>query len=515
MTWSEERRAAARRRAWGRGPMVLRFEPLEGRQLMAGGPLPDLVASSFTTVHALDWGDSFHAVGKILNQGSTAAHVPFQVGIYASTTPTIGKDAVLLGEVTIPSGLGANQEQGFDQVVSLPQTALPGYAGKAIYINLWTDPEHHVEESNRHNNKGLGAGFDGSAITLTPHPAALLSSSSLGLSTNQTIWGTTIQLTAQIRNSTAGSSAASRARVVLTPTGLAPGSASDVTIGSLDVPAVPAYQTVNVVQGITLPAPPPTLLAGTTKFTLSLVQDSDYQNDALYPHVAHQGLGLDMAALEIDPNPNATTPVAARPDLAASAVTVPVSSLVWGQDFPLAATIQNVGAVDAGPFLVQFVLSGDGSGTLNNGIFLGAATVNGLKAGTSENLTELLHLPIRLPQGLNITGGGTGRVAVVIDPENRIDEPLKSNNVAQSNPVSLRLYNPNGTTGGLTTPGATTLGPITTAGTPSHPKHIHARVVHSISITKKVENHLKVFPTQVNDFFHSVLHGTSSKKKKR
>lgn len=33
---SDQRRAKARRRAWGRGPMILRFEPLEGRQLLSG-----------------------------------------------------------------------------------------------------------------------------------------------------------------------------------------------------------------------------------------------------------------------------------------------------------------------------------------------------------------------------------------------------------------------------------------------------------------------------------------------
>jgi hypothetical protein len=32
---SKDRRAAARRKAWGRGPMILRFEPLEGRQLLS------------------------------------------------------------------------------------------------------------------------------------------------------------------------------------------------------------------------------------------------------------------------------------------------------------------------------------------------------------------------------------------------------------------------------------------------------------------------------------------------
>src|SRR4051812_14450073 len=61
---SQKRRAAGRRRAWGRGPIILRFESLEGRQLLTAPPkpLPDLVGAVFATTHNLDWGSSFHAV---------------------------------------------------------------------------------------------------------------------------------------------------------------------------------------------------------------------------------------------------------------------------------------------------------------------------------------------------------------------------------------------------------------------------------------------------------------------
>src|SRR4051812_21313231 len=78
---SHDRRAAARRRAWGRGPIILRFELLEGRQLLATTPqpLPDLVSAAFDTLHNLDWGDSFHAVGQIGNQGQGVAPFPFHV----------------------------------------------------------------------------------------------------------------------------------------------------------------------------------------------------------------------------------------------------------------------------------------------------------------------------------------------------------------------------------------------------------------------------------------------------
>src|SRR5206468_1141417 len=84
---SHDRRAAARRRAWGRGPIILRFEPLEERQLLAANALPDLVGAAFdTSAHTLDWGDSFHATGQVRNQGNGPQSGPFNVAIYAATT---------------------------------------------------------------------------------------------------------------------------------------------------------------------------------------------------------------------------------------------------------------------------------------------------------------------------------------------------------------------------------------------------------------------------------------------
>ena len=69
---SYDRRAAARRKAWGRGPTILRFEPLEGRQLMTSaviGPAADITATQFNTVHSAYWGDLFHASGAVANIG--------------------------------------------------------------------------------------------------------------------------------------------------------------------------------------------------------------------------------------------------------------------------------------------------------------------------------------------------------------------------------------------------------------------------------------------------------------
>src|SRR5215213_8403423 len=44
---NDDRRARARRRAWGRGPTILRFEPLEGRQLLSiSDPIADIASAA-------------------------------------------------------------------------------------------------------------------------------------------------------------------------------------------------------------------------------------------------------------------------------------------------------------------------------------------------------------------------------------------------------------------------------------------------------------------------------------
>ena len=139
---SDKRRAAGRRRAWGRGPIILRFEPLEERQLLATAALPDLVSVAFDTVHNLDWGQSVHAKGIIANQGNAAVTVPFHVDIYASPTPGIGTTSVRIGEVTIPAALQAGQQYPYDQVVSLPPSPLTGMDSTgSIYLDTVIDPE--------------------------------------------------------------------------------------------------------------------------------------------------------------------------------------------------------------------------------------------------------------------------------------------------------------------------------------------------------------------------------------
>ncbi|HEY2154688.1 MAG TPA: cell adhesion protein, partial [Isosphaeraceae bacterium] len=125
---SRDRRAAARRRAWGRGPMILRFEPLEGRQLLSTStaPLPDLVATSFSSTTTGDWDGAVQVSGTIANVGSAALPNGTVAAIYASPTNAIGGSALLLGTVTINAGLAPGATQPFTTTVALPPSPLTG-----------------------------------------------------------------------------------------------------------------------------------------------------------------------------------------------------------------------------------------------------------------------------------------------------------------------------------------------------------------------------------------------------
>ena len=107
---TNDRRAAARRRAWGRGPKILRFEPLEGRQLLsaAGTGGPDLIPIRFQSDSTADWGAPVQVQGTIQNQGDANAKEAFQIDVYVSSAPKIGDAAsVKIGTVEVDEGLKA------------------------------------------------------------------------------------------------------------------------------------------------------------------------------------------------------------------------------------------------------------------------------------------------------------------------------------------------------------------------------------------------------------------------
>jgi hypothetical protein len=295
-----------------------------------------------------------------------------------------------------------------------------------------------VGESNYRNDENVGPPYDAAPILIqAPIPSNLVGTT-LAVSPTTPTWGSPIQVTAQITNQSSGSSPQTRALIALTPQGLDYGGTNTVGIGNIDVPPLGPYQTINLVQDITLPAVPPVLLANYTNFALTMTQDADYIANDLYPHTPDQGVGLDQTAIAITTSPTSTATPGPLADLAASSVLVSKSTVTWGSSFQVSTEVQNLGQAASGPFLVQFLLTGQG-GSSNDAIFLGETTIPSLAAGYSQPLTQTLQLPNRLPAGVTLNAVGYSRILVLVDPENVVNESLYTNNDSLSAPFIVRL----------------------------------------------------------------------------
>jgi hypothetical protein len=276
-------------------------------------------------------------------------------------------------------------------------------------------------------------------LVIAAPPPADLAGTTLAVTPSTATWGSTITLTAQITNQGAGASPQTEALLNLTPQGLTYGGTTTVGIGTLVVPPLAPYQTVNLVQNITLPAVEPLTIANYTNFGLSMTQDANYVTNSLFPHQPTQGAGYDQTPITITysaTNPVPTTPP--LPDLAAATVLGPTRTERWGQSFPVTTNIQNLGQAAAGSFQVFFLLTG-AAGSLNDALYLGQATIPGLPAGGNQQITQTLTLPTRVPSGMALDTVGYGRVTVLVDPNNFINESLKSNNDSISAPFIVRL----------------------------------------------------------------------------
>jgi hypothetical protein len=447
---SYDRRAAARRRAWGRGPMILRFEPLEGRRLLStAAAKPDLVATQFSTVDSATWGSQISAVGTIANRGKATTTRPALVDIYASSIPDISSTksvTELLGQVVVPAGLAPGAVYNFNQPVPLPPST--GYSGTSadttIYVALDVDPTNTVGESSMADKTDRGIGIDTSVLVAEQvMPANLIGTAfSVTPITESTpgeiSWGDTISVTEQIKNNGNGASPPTRARIVLTPAGATPGGYSDVTVGDIPVPAIPSFGTVNVVQQITLPAQEPFTLGSATQFTISVVQDGDFLTQPIYPRTASQGAGFDQGPIGISPGPDALLPQAPGPDLAPSDVQVSSPSLNWGQSFTVSTVVQNLSNTPAPAFTVFFIAAA-ANGSPSNGIFLGQVQLAAVAANTPTTVVSTVSLPSRLPFGDTVASPAYSEIYAIADPEDVINESLRTNNMASSAPVLLQV----------------------------------------------------------------------------
>ena len=85
---SNDRRVRARRRAWGHGPMILRFEPLEGRQLLsANDPLATLAALASGVTTTTPVAEKTTPITNPATTSTSAAAAPASSSTTAATSP--------------------------------------------------------------------------------------------------------------------------------------------------------------------------------------------------------------------------------------------------------------------------------------------------------------------------------------------------------------------------------------------------------------------------------------------
>ncbi len=96
------------------------------------------------------------------------------------------------------------------------------------------------------------------------------------------------------------------------------------------------------------------------------------------------------------------------------------------------------GQATPAPFQVYYLLTGQ-AGSITDAIYLGQTDVSGLAAGADDPITQSLTLPTRLPSGVTLNSVGYARIAVIVDPNDFINESLRSNSQTISAPFIVRL----------------------------------------------------------------------------
>jgi hypothetical protein len=527
---SNDRRAAARRKAWGRGPMILRFEPLEGRQLLSTGATPpadatttvvtdltggddpaaadhdapvagstdpgpqvfltssagtsqpddedaaattsapqgqpDLTLDAFGTLHNLDWGQPFRAQGRVKNEGNAPAPAGVKVDIYASTTQSFGPGAVFVGTAVVEESIAPGETGAFDTPMIAPPLPLAGLGTSPSYYFVARVDADGVVAESSEANNGGGSTDPRSVVTVTPRRTAKLEGTAFLVSPGTTAWGQPVEIRAQITN--------------IVPGTVAPPTRARVVLSPKDQSANgPDAVTIGEVSVPELSAYPPADL----KFTVTLpatppaaLANSRSFNISLVPDAdfltatplsLFLGHGSGRDSSPLTILPVDTTPPPkAKPDVTVLRLQPATDTVTWGQPFQVSTTVQNDGSGDAGRLRVRFLLA-DANRPDAAPLALSDAVLDALPAGYRQDILQTIPLEGALPPGVD-PATIAPRVIVQVDPENTLDESSEANNSLASSPVKFRLVTKEGTSTDVPAqPGPVTTRPPAETPTPT------------------------------------------------
>ncbi len=343
----------------GSAPVLVNLTPPPDLEVTVGA-LPSLITGHSLTVSY-----------TVTNAGSTATpNTGWTDSIYLSSEPTLGADAILLGNLSHGGALDVGQSYKASANFTLPD----GLAGQ-YYVIVQTDSGDSVFELDKANNVAAGA-----PVTIDFNPVDLVVSSVKAPSAATA--GHQILVTWQVANTGSGDTANDvwTDRIILSASGVL-GAADNIVLFTTGNPKELAGNG-SYTNSATVDLP--NTLGGT--YTLFVVTDTgDTVAESNFANNASAGLTLSVAPL---------------PELAASAVSGPTTDTA-GDTVTVSWTVTNTGAAKTGASAWQDDVYLSATPSLTGGhVYLGEiAHVGALASGGSYTAQASVTLPLTLPTG--------------------------------------------------------------------------------------------------------------------
>jgi hypothetical protein len=422
---SDDRRAAARRRAWGRGPAILRFEPLEGRQLLSAdsplvtdNPVPAEVPAPAIIPLQQDAPAPDSASNPVV-VGDGTPH-PNDVQVTLAALANIPVDAAApVSATTDPASTTAAQAPPVVVVPTDPKptdgATTPATTG-AIPASGAIDPATVTTQTTT------------AAPPVTSTPAVPAKPDLIGttFATPLTLdWGDSFRAVGSIQNQGAAASGSFRVDVVASRVS-APGT-GEVWLTSIDFPdGLAAGETRSFDVPVSLPTTP--LPPGDAPPYVSVRLRIDAGNTIDETDEANnqgRGQGLDTSVITIMPH------LPAR--LVGAAFNVSSGPLSWGDTVVVSAQVRNDALGNAPATRARIVLTPVGQ--LPGGshdVTIGSLPVPALTSHQAATVTQTLALPATQPATL--AGASQFYIWILMDADFQIS-PL----VARPAPQGLGL----------------------------------------------------------------------------
>lgn len=349
---------------------------------------PDLVVAALTVPATASAGATVSVTDTTRNQGAGNAADTF-TRFYLSTNSAWDVADVLLGERAVGT-LAGGASTSASTVLMVPAATLPG----TYYVLARADAAETLAEVAENNNLRSGSVGIGADLTVTVLTAPAVAAAGTSLTVSET-------------TKNAGGAAAPESTTAFFLSVNASLDATDVRLGSRDVPALDAG--ASHVATLALPLP-----SGTAAGTYYVLAKADDPNE--------------VAETSETNNLRVSVALKVGPDLTVLTVTVPAVGEA-GAAVSITDTVKNQGGGSSGASERAFYLSLNTA--LDGGdIEIGRRPLPALAASASHVATE----PLLLPAGLET---GSYYVLVVADPANTVAESAESNNLKASAAIKV------------------------------------------------------------------------------